>query len=281
VRKIFKFSDFGENILRGALDKIEFFKFNNFKRYFPHIKSVREFITSPKYLGGIEIEISGPKGRVNGLTAKESIEAVLFVIKTISEQARTKTADYVGTNLFKAKTLKEIFYDKKIKIDKDEVESKKLEDVNLADRDWYAQTGFYGTDEEQNFISFIDGFIEKLRQKYSDIALLRNEKFFQVFGFEDGGVFEPDFIMLLKRRNHVVSIYQIFIEPKGNQFKDRRGKFEDSKEGWKQKFLLELETKADTDFKLENTKFKLIGLPFYNEQLKREFEEALESKILG
>ena len=86
--------------------------------------------------------------------------------------------------------------------------------------------------------------------------------------------------MLLKKRNHVVSIYQIFIEPKGNQFKDRNGKFEDSKEGWKQKFLLELETKADTDFKLENTNFKLIGLPFYNEQLKREFEEALESKTL-
>lgn len=281
VRKIFKFSDFGENILRGALDKIEFFKFDNLKKYFPHIKSVREFIASPEYLGGIDIEISGPKGKINGLTVQEKIEAVLFVIKTISEQARTKTADFVGTNLFKAKMLKEIFYDKKIKIDKDEVESKKLEDVNLADRDWYAQTGFYGTDEEQKFISFIDGFIEKLRQKYSDIALLRNEKFFQVFGFEDGGVFEPDFIMLLKKRNHVVTIYQIFIEPKGNQFKDRKGKFEDSKEGWKQKFLLELETKADTDFKLENTNFKLIGLPFYNEQLKREFEEALESKMLG
>jgi type III restriction enzyme len=281
MRKTFKFYDFGQNILRGALDKIEFFKFDNLKKYFPHIKSVREFITSPEYLGGIDIEISGPKRKVNGMTVQEKIESALFIIKTISEQARTKTADFVGTNLFKAKMLKEVFYDKKIKIDKDEVESKKLEDVNLADRDWYAQTGFYGTDEEQNFISFIDGFIEKLRQKYSDIALLRNEKFFQVFGFEDGGAFEPDFIMLLKRRNHVVSIYQIFIEPKGNQFKDRKGKFEDSKEGWKQKFLLELENKADTDFKLENTNFKLIGLPFYNEQLKREFEEALESKILG
>jgi len=281
VRKIFKFSDFGENVLRGALDKIEFFKFDNLKRYFPHIKSVRDFITSPEYLGGIDVEISGPKGKINGLTSQEKIEAVLFVIKTISEQARTKTADFVGTNLFKAKMLKEVFYDKKIKIDKDEIESKKLEDVNLANRDWYAQTGFYGTDEEQNFISFIDRFIEKLRQKYSDIALLRNEKFFQVFGFENGGVFEPDFIMLLKKRNHVISIYQIFIEPKGNQFKDKKGKFEDSKEGWKQKFLIELETKADTDFKFKNTNFKLIGLPFYNEQLKKDFEEALENKILN
>ncbi|PIU52250.1 hypothetical protein COS91_00065 [Candidatus Desantisbacteria bacterium CG07_land_8_20_14_0_80_39_15] len=84
---------------------------------------------------------------------------------------------------------------------------------------------------------FIDEVIEKLRQKYSDIALLRNEKFFQVFDFDEGRAFEPDFIMILKKRNRTISIYQIFIEPKGDQFKDNQGRFESSKEGWKQKFL--------------------------------------------
>ena len=117
---------------------------DNLKRYFPHIKSVREFITSLEYLGGINIEISGPKEKVNELTAQEKIEAILFVIKIISEY-KNKNSRFCGTNLFKAKMLKEVFYDKKIKIDKDEVENKKLEDVNLADKDWYAQTEFYGT----------------------------------------------------------------------------------------------------------------------------------------
>jgi type III restriction enzyme len=232
-------------------------------------------------LGGVEIEISGPREKLSKLTAHEKIETALFVIKEISEQARTKTSEFVGTNLFKAKLLREIFHDKKIKIDIDEVRNNQLEDINLADKNWYAQNEFYGTDEERNFIAFIDGFIEKLRQKYSDIALLRNEKFFQVFGFNDGQAFEPDFVMFLKKRNHAISIYQIFIEPKGNLFIDSKGGFENSKEGWKQKFLLELESRADTDFKLENTEFKLIGLPFYNEQLKRDFEEALENKILA
>jgi len=32
---------------------------------------------------------------------------------------------------------------------------------------------------------------------------------------------------------------------------------------------------------LENKHFKLVGLPFYNEKLKKEFEEALESKTLS
>ncbi len=155
-----------------------------------------------------------------------------------------------------------------------------MKDVNLAEKDWYAQNEFYGTDEEQKFISFIDGFIERLKTRYSDIALLRNEKFFQVFDFDEGRPFEPDFIMILKKRNKGISIYQIFIEPKGNQFKDKQGRFENSKEGWKQKFLLELENKAETDLKLKNKDFKLIALPFYNEKLKKEFEEALENKIL-
>jgi len=125
----------------------------------------------------------------------------------------------------------------------------------------------------------MDGFIEKLRERYSDIALLRNEKFFQVFDFNEGRAFEPDFIMLLKRKNHAISIYQIFIEPKGDQFKDKRGRFEDSKEGWKQNFLIEMEKESDTDLKLENKYFKLMGMPFYNKTLKKEFEEVLENKI--
>ena len=40
-----------------------------------------------------------------------------------------------------------------------------LKDVNLADKNWYAQNEFYGTDEEQKFISFIDGFIESWKKK--------------------------------------------------------------------------------------------------------------------
>jgi len=277
----YKLSDFGENIIRGALDKFEFYKFETLRQYFPHIKSVREFVLSSNYLGGVEIEVSGPKNKLNKLTPIEKLGVVLFVVRNISEKAKVNTSEFVGTNLFKARMLRQVFKDKKIKIDIDEVKNKELTDVNLAKKDWYAQNEFYGTEEEQRFINFIDGFIEKLRQRYSDIALLRNEKFFQVFDFDEGRPFEPDFIMILKKRNKVISIYQIFIEPKGDQFKDKQGRFEDSKEGWKQKFLLEAEEKANTDLKLKNKHFKLIGLPFYNEKLKKEFEEALESKTLS
>ena len=280
----FKFSDFGENIIRSALDKFEFYKFETLKKYFPHIKSVREFVLSPKYLGEVEIEVSGQKNKLNKLTPIEKLEVALFVVRNIAEKAKVNTSEFKGTNLFKARLLRQVFKDKKIKIDIDELKNKELKDVNLAEKDWYAQNEFYGTDEEQKFISFIDGYIEKLRQRFSEIALLRNEKFFQIFDFDNGSAFEPDFVMLLKEKNHKMTIYQVFIEPKGDQFKDNQGRYEKSNEGWKQKFLLEIGEKAilerDLIMEAENKYFKLLGLPFYNEKLKKEFVEALENKIL-
>jgi len=38
----YKFVDFGENIVRNALDRFEFYKFETLKKYFPYIKSVKE-----------------------------------------------------------------------------------------------------------------------------------------------------------------------------------------------------------------------------------------------
>jgi len=280
-RIAYKFVDFGKNIARNALDRFEFYKFETLKKYFPHIKSVKEFISSLNYLGGVGIEVLGPKDKINKPTPTQKLEMASFIVKKISEQARINTSDFIGTERFKMKMLRDVFKDKVLKLDSDSEQAKEMAKVDLMNKNWYAQNNLYGTSEERSFIEFIDGFIEKLRQKYSDIALLRNEKFFQVFDFDEGRAFEPDFIMILKKRNRVISIYQIFIESKGDQFKDSRGKFDNSKEGWKQKFLFEMEEKADTDLKLENKHFKLIGLPFFNEKLKKDFEEALENKILS
>jgi len=282
TKRKFRLIDFGENIIRTALDKFEFYKFNNLKKYFPHLKSIREFILSDRYLGNVEIEISGPKEKIEKLNPEEKLEIALFVIKEIAEQTKTNISEYIGTTLFKAKMIRDIFRDKILKIDSDDERAQGVEEINLAEKDWYAQNELYGTSEERNFITFIESFIEKLKEEYSDIALLRNEKFFQIYDFEQGRPFEPDFVMLLKKKNGEIITYQIFIEAKGDQFKDSSGKFENSKEGWKQKFLLEIENKAEIEMRLnfENEHFKLIGLPFYNKALEREFENVFKNKLL-
>ena len=38
---------------------------------------------------------------------------------------------------------------------------------------------------------------------------------------------------------------------------------------------------ADAGMNAGNKQFKLIGLPFYNETLKKGFEEVLENKLLS
>jgi len=279
--KVYKVSDFGANVVRNALDKLEFYKFEELKKYFPHIKSISEFISSISYLGDVEVEVIGPKDKIDNLSPLEKLKIVGDILKEISEEAKVNVSEFLGTKIFSAKMLHDIFRDKILKLDSDSEQAKEMVEVNLANKDWYAQTGFYGTDEERNFIKFIDEVIEKLRQKYSDIALLRNEKFFQLFDFDEGRTFEPDFVMFLKRRSSkIINIYQIFIEPKGEWTYDMNQRFELSKEGWKQKFLLEIEDKADTDLKIENKNFRLIGMPFYNERLRQSFEEAFEHKVL-
>ena len=114
-RVTYKMSDFGENIIRGALDKFEFYKFETLKKYFPCIKSVKEFISSSAYLANIEIEVTGPENKIEKLTPSEKLEIILSVIKEIAEQAKINTSEFQGTTLFKAKALWEIFKDKKNK----------------------------------------------------------------------------------------------------------------------------------------------------------------------
>ena len=77
--------------------------------------------------------------------------------------------------------------------------------------------------------------------------------------------------------------YQIFIEPKGNWAKDKNNNFEAGSEGWKEEFLKEISAKyGDGDIiKAENRKYKLIGLPFYNEEKPQDFEGVFLQKILG
>ena len=107
---------------------------------------------------------------------------------------------------------------------------------------------------------------------------------FQFFNFDDGRPLEPDFVLfLIKKDEPKMVYYQIFIEPKGGQFADADGGFsEDSKEGWKQKFLLRLKAEGKTKVIWENKDYRITGLPFYNSVFSEQtaaFEEAFEEYL--
>jgi type III restriction enzyme len=75
--------------------------------------------------------------------------------------------------------------------------------------------------------------------------------------------------------------YQIFIEPKGNDYIGDDGTFKTGKEGWKEQFLEEITEKYGFDkvIRAENLNYRLIGLPFFNKihisNFKKEYDQLL------
>ncbi len=114
--------------------------------------------------------------------------------------------------------------------------------------------------------------ITTLQKRYDEIYLVRSERAFALYSFDDGQRFEPDFVLFLKNKDKQDNItYQVFIEPKGDQLLllDKR----------KNDFLQEINNKAEIlDMNFWN--YKLIWLPFYNKGLEIEFEKVMDEKIL-
>jgi len=284
----FKISDLGTHIVRTALAKISSGRFDELKKIFGNIESVKDFISNEKYLGGVKIKVKGTNEQVENLLQIEKLSIAGFVIDTVLENARKEKKEYYGTKEFKAHLIQKIFEnDKVLQLDGDSPRAREMQEFNFDDKDWFAQNEVWGTSEEESFLRFIDEAITKLREKYQDIVLLRNEQFFKIYNFSDGEAFSPDFVLFLKeKKTKQEVVYQVFVEPKGDQMLDENSGFEKSKEGWKQKFLLEIEENHTVDLKLENKDFRLIGLPFFNEgqmnsALREKFEEVFEKQLLN
>ena len=63
----FKIRDFGNHVIRKAMSKLPFYKFNNLQKYFPHLSSICEFITSDDFLNKITVEVSSNDNRLNNI----------------------------------------------------------------------------------------------------------------------------------------------------------------------------------------------------------------------
>ena len=104
--------------------------------------------------------------------------------------------------------------------------------------------------------------------------MVRSEKLFKIYNFKDGKPFEPDFVLFVKEKGQKdVSTFQIFIEPKGEHLFER--------DQWKEDLLLSIESQGKYIFKLNNLKYKLVGMPFYNEDNTKEKFSSKLSEALG
>lgn len=281
----YEIADLGTHVVRTALAKIPGGRFDEIKKIFGNIESAKDFIS--KYLGGIKVKVKGKIEQVENLLQIEKLSIAEFVVGKVLEAAGKERREYYGTKEFRPYLIRKIFEkDKVLQLDGESARAQNMRDFDFSSRDWFAQNEIWGTSEEESFLRFMDEAMTKLKRKYQDIALFRNEQFFKVYSFDSGEPFYPDFVLFLtEKKTKKEVLYQVFVEPKGDQFLDEQKTFEHSKEGWKQKTLTKLEVESKISLKLENKEFRLVGLPFFNEgivnkELLKKFESAFYNKTL-
>ena len=150
------------HIVRAAVTRNPFFAFRSLKTYFPHIKSVREFIEADEYLGGLSITLQGNERYP--LSNETCLAAMAGLLEQIISELRQNVTEYKGTESFKPSNVSSIFTDKTLKL----VEGSERADGDeqlVSDREWYVFNANYGTDEEKDFVRTLDAQIDKLKRK--------------------------------------------------------------------------------------------------------------------
>lgn len=266
------------HIIYSALSRKEFFKFNNIQRFCKNINSIREFINRKEYLADINITFWATKEDVINITNKDKYYAVIKILDEIEEKLKGNFIDYKGSTDFTPNRIMDVFHNKTIKLESGSERADGQEDF-LKDKEWYVFNANFGTSEEKACINLINRLIEEnFKDKYKDIYLIRNELHFKIYNFKDGQACAPDFVLFMKKKSGESLTYQIFVEPKGSQFLGADGTFKTGKEGWKEDFLKDIKDKFQSSKMvkfIETRKYKLIGIPFYNESKENEFKDEL------
>jgi type III restriction enzyme len=283
--KDYKLTDFGIPVMRKAMQRLDFYKFDNLKKFLPNLKSAQEFIISADYLALIKVEISGPEERVNNLKPEDKLQAATKVLIEVADGISSDKLEYKGTQEFKPYMLKDkISEEKTLNFAIDESDDKEFGKsmnnateteyhLDLSKRDWFAFDDCYGTSEEKLLIKYIDKRYADLKKKFKDAYLIRNERDFKIYNFYDGRALEPDFLLyLIGKEKKDTMYYQVFIEPKGGPWlRD---------DAWKEKFIASLQDKALIDQLWKDRKYVVWGMPFFNsEQRMPEFEAAFKSLV--
>ena len=251
----------GVNIVKNAILSNDFFSFANLKKSFPNLPSINEFISSNDYMAQLGITISN---KTDDLQPKIKLNIALSVLNILQQEIKGNITNYQGTKEFNGFNVGKIFNEKTLLIPRDK--QKTILDIP---HDWFVFEKFYGTSEEKSLIELIARLIKDMQSQYSDIYLMRNERHFALYDFEQGRRFEPDFVLLAKSNKNIN--YQFFIEPKGRYLQ--------AQDKWKQDFLLDIKQKAKTTLEYTNQNYKIIGLEFYNKEDENSFKSELSAEL--
>lgn len=280
-----RMSELGNHIIRAAINRLETYKFSSLKEIFPALSSIRHFIESADYLANLFITVSGREDVLKELSQQNKLGIATEVLRQIEPMLSKSGIGIRGTKHFIAKSFRDKIKDKVIKVSLDGSEDKEFgksmkESANLflttdlSQQDWYAFDDCFGTSEEKYLVKYIEALHPKLKLKYEEIYLVRNEREIKIYDFENGDAFEPDFLLFMQQKNdnNRYDHIQIFIEPKGGHLV--------ANDVWKEKFMLRLKDESIINFSTQIGDYHIWGLPFFTEQNKIEFDKEFKKEFV-
>jgi type III restriction enzyme len=273
TRQDVKVRDIEHNIVHSAIARSPFFTFASLNRYFRNLVSMQEFIASNDYLGGLKITFQGNLYMLEE-NKVEKLAATIGLLNQIEAEIRQQITTYQGSREFRHDRVEKVFTNKVLRFDKENERGKDDAQFEhfVSDKEWFAFNTIYGTSEEKAFVRMLDRQMSKLKEQYDSVYLVRNEGHFSIHNFSDGQAFQPDFVLFLREKSGQTLTYQMFIEPKGKHLKDY--------DHWKETFLKEISEKfRGKSLTFENKKYRMIGVPFYNNEDENQFTANLWEAI--
>lgn len=262
-----------ERFYRKAMQRISFYALDNLQRFFPKLTGIREFIRCEAYLGKLKITVTVPQSLdFSAVPAKEKLHLLETVLLRISENVRRNDQKGKGTYRFISQPLKEVIKDYSLHIDPSVIINQKITAAQTIGKKWYVYDNAILNQLEHRLVKKLEVFMPKLRARYDDIYVLRNDEQSTRFKLtEFGGVrgFMPDFIMILTQ--HADNIYwQVFLEPKGD---DRL-----LDDAWKERMLKTLNDRERIVID-ENDDVRLVGIKFFANSKMDVFVSDIQDRL--
>lgn len=263
--------------LQKAIQKNSFYHYSNLKTYFPDLKGVVEFLTADEYLGNLSINVSLPDPiQIDDLTPTDKLSIIERFLTLTSTTIRRRFTRSKGTKIFEPRNIKDVIKDYTITLTPydyiDGQITQKIRAENTIGRSWYIYDKAILNGLEHDLIDLFDKIVVKLRKKYKEVYLIRNDEKttrFKLTEFDGYRGFMPDFILYMSDAEYN---YQVIVEPKGEHLKEY--------DSWKEEFIEELTNSNDLEILGENQDIKLLGFKFYTGSNKDEFIEDIQNKVL-
>ena len=256
-----------KHIIRFALAQNPYFYFDSLERFFPNVESLSNFIDSKDYLGGLEITFNASKTRLADISNHDFLLAIQGLFQSIEMEIKSNLTEFEGSDYIKEYVHK-VFKDKEIKVYKDS-ERADGQEALVVNEPWYVYNANYGTSEEKKFVELFQRRFEGLKEKFTNIYLIRNEREIKIID-KLGRAFEPDFVLFCKQKKGKELTYQVFIEPKGAHLI--------ANDKWKEEFLKQIREEEKT-IKIDTDHYVITGVPFYNYANENEFKKTLEDTL--